>query len=113
MAKALLILAVLLGLSVWEAHGAPPPGADGSLSGWFQSLQDPNTGGSCCGEADCRHYPVAVSSAGYSVFFHDEWLKVPERAILQRSDNPGDYVTCIHDWDGVAQILCFIRRFDG
>ncbi len=84
------------------AHAAPPAGADLSMRSWYESLIDPKTGGSCCGEGDCRHYPTATyTDAGgkthYQVLFKDVWMAVPDDRILERTDNPtGDIVTCIY-----------------
>ncbi len=63
------------------AHAAPPPDADMSFAPWFHSLTIPNTGSSCCGAADCRHYPVVVASDGYHVQFRGQWLEVPPSAV--------------------------------
>ena len=75
---------------------AAPPDADQSLAPWFHSLQDPSTGGMCCGIADCRNYPVRADGEHYYVLFEGTWIIVPDEAILDRFDNPtGDYIACV------------------
>lgn len=102
------------------ALAAPPPGADPALHPWYESLQDPQTGGSCCGEADCRHNPVATftgedGATHYKVQYKGQWLSVDDDRILKREDNPtGDFVSCVYDpLDGEAgikpKVLCLIR----
>lgn len=112
-------LTSLLLLWPMAAYAAPPEGADMSLAPWFHSLQIPSTGGSCCGEADCRNYPVSTASGEdgrvhYRVQYDGQWITVPDAAIQDRADNPtGDYVVCVqkHWTEGVSdpQVLCFIK----
>lgn len=112
-------IAWLLGISLKSAFPAPPEGADMSLAPWYQSLKIGKTGGSCCGAADCRNYPVSTASAPdgtthYRVLYEGKWLDVPEEAIQDRTDNPtGDYVVCVQrhwsDGDFDPQVLCFIN----
>lgn len=109
------MLLILLALSIAVGNAEPPAGADRSLAPWFHSLRVPSTGGSCCDEADCRNYPVAVSSAGYSVEFEGKWLKVPADVVQERADNPtGAYVACVnprHYEEGeiAPVVLCFFK----
>jgi hypothetical protein len=97
-AMALVAVLVLAGV----AYAAPPAGADLSMRPWYESLIDPKTGGSCCGEGDCRHYPTStytdpLGKTHYQVKFRDVWMAVPDDRILERTDNPtGDIVTCIY-----------------
>jgi|SRR5690348_683604 len=117
----ILFLGIALALA-WvfkPAHSAPPPGADMSMHPWYESLQDPKTGGSCCSEADCRHYPVATytddkGATHYKVQYRGAWLDVPDDRILQRFDNPtGDVVTCVYpdEWaeTPTPKVMCLIR----
>lgn len=105
-----------------SAIAAPPSGVDpdSETSRWYQSLTVPNTGGSCCSVADCRHYPVS-SAAGpdgaphYTVLFQGVWLPVPKEAVLDRVDNPtGAVIACINphyygDGEPKPNVICLIR----
>ncbi len=98
---------------------APPPNADPALSGWFQSLSRPWRPGSgatvkCCDVADCRvtdyrevgdHYEVLIDQRFPGVR-RPSWERVPERSIVQRTENPtGGAVACWHD----GEVFCFVR----
>lgn len=112
LAAAVTIIALYVALSAVVARSAPPPGeGDGPLSGWYHSLTIPQTGGSCCGAADCRNFPVNPMGDHYEVLYDNKWLRVPDGAVQKRYDNPtGDYVTCItHGIEGVVEptVLCF------
>jgi hypothetical protein len=86
---------------------APPENADPNLAQWFQGLQQPDTGVSCCSIADCRPVDSRVGPAGYEVFLDDEWQPVPREKILQGKQNPlGRAVVCRSQAMG---ILCFVR----
>jgi len=75
---------------------AAPPEADGALAPWFHSLTVPDTGGECCGVADCRNLPVRADGERYWVLYDGEWVAVPDDAVLDRADNPtGDYIVCV------------------
>jgi len=112
---ALIVAAVF----VHGAHAAPPANADLSMRPWYESLIDPKTGGSCCGEGDCRHYPIATytddkGTTHYQVQFNGVWMPVPDDRILDRFDNPtGDVVTCIYPDTFVENprpmVMCLIK----
>ena len=94
---------------------APPPHADRSLAPWYEGLKDPATGGSCCGESDCRHFPVRIMDDHYEVLFNGNWMTVPAEHVLEQLDNPtGDYVACIrsrYEDDRLSpKVTCFVRR---
>ncbi len=97
------------------ALAAPPPNADQSLAPWFQSLAVPSTGGSCCGGADCRNFPVRPAGDHYEVQYGGRWLSVPPEAVLKRTDNPtGDYIVCINggyyeNGESSPKVLCLVK----
>src|SRR5271165_6605648 len=100
------VLAALLMLPPPSA-AAPPPDADPSLAPWFNSLQQPGSGISCCSIADCRPVDYRVVGDHYEVFIQGQWLPVPPDKVLTRADNPtGRAVVC---WTKVNGILCFVR----
>lgn len=120
MGHARIVMRWLLFLLPTVAFAAPPDGADPALHGWYQSLQDPVTGGSCCGAADCRHFPTSTytdpdGKTHYRVHVGDAWLPVPDNAILERVDNPtGEIVTCVNQsrfTNGIPApaVLCLVR----
>lgn len=103
----------LLAATVGIARAEPPVGADPALHPWFQSLTDPRSGGSCCSEADCRHYQVDTSTdddgtTHYRIKYRDDWLDVPPDSVLKVYDNPtGDYIACVYDYP-TPHVLCFV-----
>lgn len=117
MKNALWIL-VLCGAIIGVARlcwGAAPPNADPGLAPWFQSLQRPDDGGSCCDVADCRqvdyrtagdHYEVWIDKKDFPVV-ESVWVPVPSDKILKRADNPtGRAIVCFTPAMGV---MCFVK----
>ncbi len=99
-------IALLVPLAA-ATRAAPPPDADPSLAPWFQSLQQPGTGMSCCSVADCRPTDYRTVGDHYEAWIEDRWIAVPNAKILRRVDNPtGRAVVC---WSPQAGILCFVR----
>lgn len=93
-----------------RAGAAPPPNADMSLAPWFNSLQQPGSGISCCSIADCRRTQSRLSGDHYEVFIDDQWKAVPPNAVVDRQDNPtGHAVVCYTPARG---IMCFIKAPD-
>src|ERR1700761_6489802 len=89
------------------AWAAPPPDADPSLAPWFNSLRQPWTNALCCSVADCRPVQSRLNDGHYEALIEGEWRQVPDRLILNRSDNPtGRAVAC---WTPRVGILCFVR----
>src|SRR5277367_3081477 len=86
------------------ALAKPPPGADGSLAPWFQSLAQPYTGYPCCSVADCRtvqyravadHFEAFIDRRTFGADAPDSWVPVPPSNVLHRKDNPtGEAVVC-------------------
>jgi hypothetical protein len=92
---------------ILPAFAAPPPDADPALAPWFNSLRQPWTNALCCSVADCRPVQSRLSDGHYEAFIEGEWRQVPDRLILNRSDNPtGRAVAC---WTPRVGILCFVR----
>jgi hypothetical protein len=97
------------------AHARPPANPDPALAPWFQSLQQPGTGISCCSIADCRPtdyrtngdlYEVLIAPGTFDIA-EPTWLSVPHDKVLQRTDNPvGRAVVC---WTPSRGIMCFVR----
>jgi hypothetical protein len=102
-----LALAMAPSLSDGIASGAPPPDADPSLAPWYRSLQQPQSGVSCCSVADCRAVDYRIVDKHYEVFIQGDWLAVPPDKVLTRADNPtGRAVVC---WTRSTGIMCFVR----
>jgi len=94
-----------------HAEAAPPADADPALAPWFQGLQAPDTGRSCCSIADCRPTESRTRGGHYEVLIEDKWLAVPSQRILNRSDNPtGRAVVC---WTPALGIICFVHGPEG
>ena len=89
------------------ARGTPPEHTDPALAPWFRSLQQPNTGVSCCSIADCRAVEYRINGDHYEAFVDEKWRAVPPEKILQHIDNPvGRAVVC---YTPALGILCFVR----
>lgn len=97
------------------ASAAPSEGADPALAPWFQSLQVPATGESCCSVADCRQVQYRVRNNHFQAYIGGSfprwtrapyaWVEIPDSHVLHRRDNPtGEGVACWHD----GQVLCFV-----
>ena len=105
-AKIFPLLAPLLLLAT-ASHAAPPPNADPALAPWFQSLQQPGTGVSCCSISDCRPTDFRTSGDQYEALIEEKWIRIPPEKILQRSDNPvGRAIVC---WTPTRGVMCFVR----
>lgn len=97
---------------------AAPPGSDpnSDIAHWYQGLKTPsNPDFSCCGQdTDCRptdyrtsHGPreVFISKKTFGPSAPDDWVVVPETAILHHHDNPtGEAIVC---WF-LNHIICYI-----
>jgi hypothetical protein len=106
------ILSVPISLALGSgAIAAPPPNADPTLAPWFRSLQTKD-GKSCCGEADCRRFPVHINGDHYWILYNGGWVVVPDEAVdHKRMDNPtGDYVACVVQNRQPVFVLCFFLR---
>ncbi|MGH7125127.1 MAG: hypothetical protein ACREFI_12195 [Stellaceae bacterium] len=105
-------------LAMLPASAAPPPNADPTLSGWFQSLSRPWRPGSgatvkCCDVADCRvteyrevgdHYEVLIDERFPGVRGRS-WERVPPRSVVEHTENPtGGAVACWHE----GEVFCFV-----
>jgi hypothetical protein len=89
------------------SHAAPPENADPALAPWFQSLQQPGTGVSCCSISDCRPTDYRTSGDQYEALIEEKWIRIPPEKILQRSDNPvGRAIVC---WRPSIGVMCFVR----
>ncbi len=108
------LLFALLGATAL-ALAKPPPGADGSLAPWYQSLAQPNTGYPCCSVADCRtvqyravadHFEAFIDRRTFGADAPDDWVPVPPSNVLHRKDNPtGEAVVCWYN----GEIRCFVE----
>lgn len=108
----LLVAAVVVSCT---ALAAPPAGSDPSspLGEWYRSLRMPDTGMSCCSEADCRevewrpagdHYEALIDQRTFGADAPG-WVPVPSNRILVGRENPtGRAVVC---WRG--RVLCFVK----
>jgi hypothetical protein len=80
------------------------------MAPWFNSLQQPGSGISCCSIADCRRTDSRIVGDHYEVMIDGEWRAVPPSAVVDRDDNPtGRAVVCYTPARG---IMCFIKAPD-
>jgi hypothetical protein len=102
-----VITCAALELLAGAAVARPPPNADMSLAPWFQSLQQPRTGMSCCSIADCRQTDFRIQDGHYQAMIEGQWRTVPPEVVVERADNPtGRAVVCYTPYRG---IMCFIK----
>jgi hypothetical protein len=90
MKTAALSLAVAVAFA-GTALAKPPPDANPALHGWFQSLRQPGTGLSCCGNSDCHilgSKQWRMDQGGYQVHIGDGWVGVPRSRVLAHQSNP-------------------------
>ena len=101
---------LLAALPLSHSQAAPPPNTDMSLAPWFNSLQQPGSGISCCSVADCRRTDSRYAGDHYEAFVDEQWRAVPPGAVVERQDNPtGHAVVCYTPARG---IMCFIKAPD-
>ncbi len=98
------VLWLLAGAS---AVAGPPDNADPLLAPWFQSLQQPGTGMSCCSISDCRPADYRTSGDHFEAWVDHRWIPIPPEKVLQRTDNPvGRAIVC---WRPSIGVMCFVR----
>lgn len=109
----LVVCAVaLLAMFSLFSYAAPPEGADltSPIAKWYRSLQNPVTKMSCCDWSDCRPTKARVIDGHYEVWHEDQWLPVPDHAILPQMENPvGEPVACVY----FGTVLCLVRGAEG
>ncbi len=102
---------LILLLLAAPAFAHSPEDVDPAMAPWFQSLQSPDTGGSCCNEKDCATVAdgdLKIDSGSYWV--RDPapenlmWMKVPSNHVLKRDNPTGKPVACI--WG--HSVACFV-----
>lgn len=108
------LLFALLGAAAL-AFAKPPPGSDGTLAPWYQSLSQPYTGYPCCSVADCRtvqyrtvadHFEAFIDRRSFGADAPEAWVRVPPSNVLHRRDNPtGEAVACWYN----GEIRCFVE----
>ncbi|HZS85302.1 MAG TPA: hypothetical protein VFA50_20685 [Stellaceae bacterium] len=99
----LLLPALLLEASAL-AQAAPPENADPTLAPWFQSLQRPDIGGSCCSLADCRRVRSRLAGKGFEIMLDGVWVPVPPERIIYRDNPTGEAVACTRS----HVVICFV-----
>jgi hypothetical protein len=110
-----LLVSVFLVALPFAAAAHSPEDVDPAMAPWFRSLQQEDSGGSCCNEQDCHTVDLGrdlrIEDGKYLI--RDEeggWLPVPPMQILHRYDNPtGKYVACIYQ----HRVLCFVQAAGG
>ena len=87
---------------------APPEGAnpESPIGQWFRSLVQPDTGITCCSEADCRPVDYRVAGDHYEVAIDRRWIPVPPEKIVHRENPTGLAILCLGPMSAV--IFCFV-----
>ena len=100
------ILIALLPVLVMPALAQPPAGADPNspLAQWYRSLRSPETGGSCCSEADCRPVDARIAGDRWQIKTDTGWQDVPPERVLHRENADGRALACRF----ATMIFCFV-----
>ena len=127
----LAIITIVLGTYFWttDSLARPPPGGPTPEAGWFRGLRQPQTGASCCDEADCHripdserrqrngHWEFLATRKTFRSEADNAWHVIPETQWIPRSTNPtGALVVCSkqyfdgNDWRLV--VLCAVKPFE-
>lgn len=113
-----LVFLMVLGLAMSKAHARDPDGryANSALSEWYRSLKQPDTGVSCCGEADAveadewRVHPdgsvTATVTDGRGYMPNGMVVEVPPGKVLRGEANPTGHAILFLRRDGGA--YCFV-----
>jgi hypothetical protein len=104
MVRAVLGFAVIfLVLLTSQGIAQPPPNANPALRPFFEGLDRPDVGGSCCGVSDCRFTQWRIGKDGYEAFVdkhqwpdvdESHWVKVPDTVVLHKPNPTGRAVLC-------------------
>lgn len=93
------------------ARAAPPAHVDPALAPWFQSLENPVSGLSCCAEYDGHILASGdwrATPRGYQVQISGAWHDVPPEAVLNNVANPTGSAVAFFP-PGGSPIYCFVR----
>ncbi|MFK4650641.1 hypothetical protein ABIF97_000575 [Bradyrhizobium japonicum] len=103
---AALLLGLLLGLT---ALVTPALAHDGPLKSWFESLQ--SEFGQCCTDIDGYIVSDAhweSNSGRYRVIIDNEWVNVPNGAVIKEPNRFGRTMVWKNYIDGHPRIRCFM-----
>ena len=80
------------------------------LRKWFRSQKDPNTGASCCTEADGIYAEEDIRQGAYWTRFEatkGKWIRVPEETVIKGSNKNGAPVAWWYYLNGEVRIRCY------
>ena len=108
--RALALSLMLFSVSAHaKDHGQWGKNVSPELRAWFNSVTTSN-GEKCCDDSD--GYPVDYEMRAdnhYWVYFHHEWLCVPDNVVRRNYGNPvGQGVAWFREFEGVLVINCFV-----
>lgn len=107
-AAALVAASVFL---ISAADGRPPEHVDPAVASWFESLDNPVSGISCCAEDDGHILASSdwrATTNGYQVKIAGTWHDVPPEAVLNHVENPTGGAVAFFP-PGGSPIYCFVR----
>lgn len=106
---ALFLVSIIYALFIWPAvaHDRNKP----ELDSWYRSLQSGK--GPCCGgpSEDATHLNELqwrTKGEGYEVFVEDEWIDVPQSAIVPVPNKDGRALVWLYHFDGRPVVRCFM-----
>ena len=91
-----LCLACILALTAHAAaqEGHLGHGHDKWHKGFYDTLQRPDSKGSCCNLTDCRPTTIRAIGAHYEVKVNGNWVPVPQNKIVPKSAPDGAAHVC-------------------
>lgn len=108
------IIMVAIALTFSSALGRDPDGkyekADPVMAAWFKSLKS-QTGEACCGMSDgwaLQDTDWRTKDGRYQVFLADEWVDVPDNAVISEPNRYRKTVVWAHYGNGHAEVRCFL-----
>lgn len=104
------LVALLIGHAFGMDDGTRFQNVDPGTRAWFKSVQSPR-GIPCCDLADGHRTAWKADAEGnYWALVDNEWLKVPQEAVILNAHNPtGESIVWYMKYaDGTVYIRCFV-----
>ena len=100
----ILMLAFLK--AAWAQDGHIGHGHDKWHQSFYDTLQRPDTKGSCCNLTDCRPTQGRVAGEHYEIKVNGAWISVPADKIVKKSaPDMGFHVCAPYQFDGKPENL--------
>jgi hypothetical protein len=91
---------------VWAQDGHIGHGHDKWHKGFYDTLQRPDTRGSCCNLTDCRPTQGRVVGDHYEIKVNGAWVSVPaDKVVKKPAPDMGFHVCAPYKFDGKPENL--------